>query len=671
MSNLRPFDLRAISAAAALLFLVAVSYANSLENGFTWDDQEQIVMNPGLRPNAPLAQLFISDVWAFSSGQGDARGNKIYYRPLQIATYRATTALVGLNPVAFHLLSVLCMGAAAVLTLSLFWMLTRRIAVSFAAAALFAVHPIHAEAVDWASAIPDLGCTVCLLAAFMLFLSPSRTTSQQERRTSLRARWLGWTLSLACFAAALLWKETAAVFPLLVAAYVFLLATNTPLASRLKVAASLSLPFWVVLAAYLFVRFRVLGHIATSLRTWELSPIQIALTTSHLMLEYWYKLFVPLPLNAYHVFSPLRSILTLGAVSAVLFLALASLAILYWARRIPLLAFAALWVFITLLPVMDIYAVGRNVFAERYLFLPSVGFCLFLTMLLFEISRWIPERLRKALGISALLIILPLCAYVTRARNYDWKDDAVLFAKTLETSPDAPFVQNMVANTQKAEGIGSLSAEGHYLRALALASAERPPDRLQMAKACEGLASLYNDRSDFPRAIEYLNRVRSIDPADPEVDGEEGLVMTRAGRWDEAAQFLQRAVAASHENENVLNALGILAQQHNHQLDQAAAYFSSALAIHTSPDEFNASLHNNLGAVYGEQARFADALREFRIATSIAPNDAEYHTNLASALAATGRYSDALTEIRTALTLSPNYEPARDVLRSLDTHTAR
>ncbi|MGB8473713.1 MAG: tetratricopeptide repeat protein [Candidatus Acidiferrum sp.] len=657
--------LRTICAVSALLLLVAASYFNSLQNGFTWDDQQQIVMNPGLGPETPLRRLLFSDVWAFSPMQGAAAGNAIYYRPLQMATYRATVALAGLDPAAFHFLSILCMGVSTILCLFLFWMLTRRLSVAFAAAALFAVHPIHTEAVDWAAAIGDIGCTVFLLAAFMLFLLATKPVFQQNPQPRLRPNLSIWALSVLSFAIAILWKETAAIFPLLVAAYTLIVPSKSPVASRLRNVAILSLPFWVVLAAYLFLRFQVMGHIAASLRTWQLTALQLALTVSHLMQDYWYKLFVPVPLNAYYVFSPVQSVLSLAAVSAALFLLLAALAILYFARRIPLLAFAALWVFITLLPVMDIYAVGRNVLTERYLFLPSVGFCLFLTMLAFEVSRWLPQRSRKPISVAALVGILLLFSYETRARNRDWKDDAVLFTKTLEMSPNSPFVLNMVANIQAAHDPRSLSAEAHHLQALELASAERPPDRLQMVRACEGLASIYSDRSDFPHAIEYLDRVRTIDPSDPEVDGEEGLILTKAGRWDEAAHFLQRAVANSHENDNVLNALGLFAQQHTHNLDQAAAYFSRALAIHTAPDDFNASLHNNLGAVYGDQGRFADAIKEFQMAISITPNDPEYLTNLASALAASGRYSDASTEIRAALAISPGYEPARDVLRQL------
>ena len=657
-------------AGLVLLFLVALAYGNSIGNGFTWDDSEQILMNAEVRSGATVGQVFFSDVWGFSSLRGLSGRNSIYYRPLQIAAYRITAKVGGLSPLAFHVLSILFMGSAVILALIVFWMLTHRLPIAFAAAALFAVHPIHTEAVDWASALPDVGCTVFLLAAFLLFLLVTGYAFQQDDRSpGPRSRFLIWTLSAACFGAALLWKETAAVFPLLVAAHVSFTARKPSGTSSLKLAAALSTPFWLVLIAYLVLRFRVMST-AASPRVWTLTPFQIGLTTSHLLMAYWGKLFAPVKLNAYYVFSPITSLVSFAAISGVLFVLLASAAIAYGARRHALLSSAATWVFITLLPAMDIYAVGRNVFAERYLFLPSVGFCLFLILLGCEASKWIPERFRQPVHVLALIVVVSMFAFETAARNRDWKDNATLFARTLQTSANAPFVHIMVANTL-ADRSQLQPAETHYRQALALASAENPPDRRQMVLACEGLAWVYSDRSDVGAAIDLLSRVRTIDPHDAEVDGEEGLVLTRAGRWDEAAKYLQKAVADSHEDENVLNALGLLAQEHSHQLDQAADYFRRALAIHAARDDFRASLLDNLASVYDEQNRYADAIQQLQLAIEIAPDDPEYRTNLAMAFAASRRYDDARLEIRTVLTIAPNYQPARDVLRMLDERSRR
>ena len=661
----RKRDWRALVAGCILLLLVALSYANSLRNEFVWDDHQQIVMNPDLRPGADLTHLFSAGVWGYLH-RGSPASN-IYYRPLQMASYRAVVSIAGVSPLAFHVVSLIFTAASVLVAFGLFWKVTRRMEVAFAAAALFAVHPIHTEAVDWISALPDIGCTLFLLMGFSFFLYIYGEASPEHVRVRpVTIHWLLWTLSLGCFAVALLWKETAAVLPLLVAGYVFLIPHGNGTVKKVRAAAMLSLPFWIVLAGYLLLRFRLLGEIAASQRNWQLTPLGLALTASYLMMAYWWKLLVPVPLNAYHVFSPVTSIFDLRAVAGVLFVVLACALVVYAARRIPLASFSAAWVFITLLPVMDIYALGRNVFAERYLYLPSVGFCLLVTILAAEALHRVPQRFRKLTAMSALAVVVLVYVSATLARNPDWKDDATLFARTLETSPDAPFVHIMVAAAASDQPSSLGSAEDHYWKAANYAAAEVPPDRLNMAIAYKGLASIYSDRSDFSRALEMLARAREVAPDDTEIDGEQGLILTKAGRWDEAATYLQRAVATSPEDANVLSALGIYAQRHNRQLDQAAAYFQRALAVHTDHDGFRASVHNNLGTVFGEQSHYSDAIGQFKSAIAISPEDLEYRTNLATALAASGRYDDARSELRAALAINPNYEPALAVLRQIE-----
>lgn len=644
-----------------LAILVIVVYANGVRNGFVWDDNQQIAANPELRPGIPVRTLFSSDVWGFSHG-GIPTHN--YYRPLQLITYRAIAEMGGFSPAAFHTASLIFAVAATIVAFAVYWKLTGREGISFSAAALFAVHPIHTEAIDWASALPDIGCTLFLLISFLLFVSDGADADDRPKPV-LAEPWLRWILSLASFSAALLWKETAAVLPLLIASYSLMRGGSVRFVARLRAAGRVSLPYWGVLAGYLFLRIRLLGHFAVNQRNWALTGSQWGLTGIHLMTGYWCQLLVPVHLNAYHLFSPILSLSDPRLAVSTFFVVGAGVGMILASRTLPLASFAAQWVFITLLPVMDIYAVGRNVFAERYVYLPSVGFCLLASILVFEAFKRIAARFRWVIAASALTLVILLYASETIERNRDWKDNATLFDATLEASPNAPFVQNMVAATRGSGDAGSDSAESHYLKAASLASAEIPPDRLQMATSFEGLAWIYANRAEFDRALDVLRKVREVDPSDPEVDGEEGLILSKAGRWSEAEGYLQRAVTRSQENENVLNALGIISWQYHHLLDQAAGYFLRALAIHTERDDFRASLCNNLGAVYGDQGRYSDAIKQFESAIDIVYDDPQYHTNLATAFAATGRYAEARAQIQAALAIAPGYRPAKILLQTL------
>jgi Flp pilus assembly protein TadD len=342
-------------------------------------------------------------------------------------------------------------------------------------------------------------------------------------------------------------------------------------------------------------------------------------------------------------------------------------AIVYGLRRAPLASFAALWVFITLIPALNVYAVGRNVFAERYLYLPSVGFCFLIALMAARVGDALPVRFRLFAVAVVLAAVLLLFTTQTFARNPVWKDDATLFTRTLESSPNAPFVQNMVAAVQPNNAIGQDSAVSHYLRAISLAENEAPPNRLEMAIAGEGLASIYAARGEFEQALRALAQIRAADPKDAQVDGEEGLILMQANRWTEAQAALRRAVVITPNDANVLNALGLLAWQHAGHLDEASSYFTRALGVHSEADDFNASLHSNLGAIYGEQGRFSDAIAEFKIAVQITPNDPEYLTNLATAFAAVGRTGEARRALEAVIAAAPDYSPARVALEHLET----
>jgi protein O-mannosyl-transferase len=657
---------------------VLIAYVSSLSNGFVWDDNQQIVMNPVLRAGSPWAHLFLSDAWSYAHRDQPAHSN--YYRPLQMVSYRVTADWFGLQPQYLHILSVLFALAAVLAAFSVYLKLTRRLAVAFAAAALFAVHPVHSEAVDWISALPELGCATFFLIAFNLFLSVRSPSSDHNSDQSSDQssdmtpewhprRWSSLCLSLLAFAAALLWKETAVVFPAIIAAYVFCFAPDN-FRKRLRSSARLSFPFWCVLAAYLALRFRILGFLSMHQRIWKLTPLQVGLNAFHLMAMYWWKLVAPLHLNAYYVFSPVRSIADPRAIVGILFVAMACAAIRHAFSRAPLAAFASLWVFITLLPVMNIYALGRNVFAERYLYLPSVGFCLLAALIAASAmnrlpENRLPEKFQKPLAALLLTAIVLWFSWETFTRNPDWHDDATLFGATLASSPDAPFVHFMVAATESDNPADSQSAEAHYLQAIALAQSENPPDLLDLARSQQGLASFYADRGDYARALQILHQWREFVPDDPQLDGEEGLVLLKSGRWQNAEPLLNRAFAARPHDENVLNALGLLAWEYKRNLDEAEGYFTRALAIHTAKDDFQASLHNNLGGVYGDRQQLPSALEQFESAVAISPGDAEYHTNLAAALAGMNRYDEAAVEVKIALKISPDYPPARAVLQQL------
>jgi hypothetical protein len=279
-------------------------------------------------------------------------------------------------------------------------LLTHKLEVAFPAAALFAVHPVHTESVDWVASLPELGCSLFLLLAFALFLVGH--DPHEELKQSTSRHWLIASLSYLFYATALCWKETAVVFPILIVLYVLLAARIV--GSRSLAALRQSAPYWVILAAYLGLRLYVLGTLAAGPRNWALTPIQYVISALYLMWSYWAKLALPLQLNAYYVFRPIRSLADPRAIAAILLSLCAGATFIFLLRRFSpagrasLGIFAALWVFLTLLPALDLNALGRNPFTERYLYLPSAGFCLLVILAAARLLAPVPCPRRLHVG---------------------------------------------------------------------------------------------------------------------------------------------------------------------------------------------------------------------------------------------------------------------------------
>jgi tetratricopeptide (TPR) repeat protein len=383
----------------------------------------------------------------------------------------------------------------------------------------------------------------------------------------------------------------------------------------------------------------------------------------HLMASYWVKLALPIGLNAYYVFHPIRSLGDARGWIAILVVVAGAAGVVALVRRAPLYGFAALWVCLFLIPAMNFSGLGRNPFAERYLYLPSAGFCLLVAMTVGYLIQKLPAAARMPVGAAALVAVLAGYVSETIIRNAAWEDDATLFAATLPQSPDAPFVLLMVA---AAPGTDLDTAEQDYLKAIELSQQQTPPDRLYAVKGYTGLATLYSERGLLDKALDMLTQARALAPNDPDVAAAEGMILARAGQSGGSEETLTRELSAHPNNENLLAALGLIARDEHHDLKRAAELFSRALAVHPQQDDFNASQHNNLAAVYGDQENYAAAIAELQTAIRILPSDPEFHVNLASALAASGRFGEARAEAEAALRIAPNDPNARDVLERLN-----
>jgi len=520
-------------AAAGLVVtaLAGIVYWGALRNGFVYDDIPQVVRNPWIRDPRNLLRAFTMGSWAYEGTTSN------YFRPMMHVAYTATYMVFGLAPAGFHAVSIALHAGVSVLVLatsSIVLASGRRrsgeiLALATVAGLLFASHPIHSEAVLWIGGVPDLCAAFFCLASFCAYASPTST------------RVLSWryAFSLAFFLVATLSKEIALVFPLVLASYDLAFRREAMGARRL---AGRYLGFGLVGLVYLGLRFNALGGLAPVRRHGEIAGGAIVLNALPLFAGYLWKLVLPTDLTVFHAFRPVASWVEPAA--------LASLAVAFgfallgwwlWTRRAAgsFVAWAALLV--PLLPALYIPGVGENPFAERYLYLPSVGFVWLLVMAAGSI-----RVLRVRLAVSAcLILLLAFYAVAAAARVRVWNSDRTLWLDAVERSPSAPIAHYNLGAALFEEGRFD-SATTEFEAAVRL---EPSP------VAWTSLGNAYREAGRPGDAVPAFLAALSMDPRlEGAYDGL-GLAYVELGRPDAALEPLKAAVALAPGSPVALHSL--------------------------------------------------------------------------------------------------------------------
>jgi Tfp pilus assembly protein PilF len=405
-----PYVAEIVVAVSALL-----GYLGTVVFGFISDDSVQIVQNQSLRSWSATWSYFHQDVWV------GLLHFLPYYRPMFMLWLRLNYALFGLQPFGWHALSVLLHTVASVLVYRLAFRVIHNRGAACAAGVLFALHPVHIESVAWVSGAPDPLMTCFICAAALCFLRFADGDGY------------GPLVCSAVFAAlALLTKETAVVLPLLLAA--LLLTREAPARNK----AVRWLPLYFLLdAAYLVQRHLVL-HIAASR---SMTFGEMVLTWPSALLFYIRQLLFPWWIALFHNFGVVRNASQLTFAGPLIGLLLLSILMGWWIRRSPqrrLIVVCLAWILISLLPVilnMFVFPLGEWVH-DRYLYLPSVGFCLLLVIAGEELVRVCHLGSRTA---GVLAAVLALCyGAVGLANQIQWGSEVLLFTHAVEIAPENP-----------------------------------------------------------------------------------------------------------------------------------------------------------------------------------------------------------------------------------------
>ncbi len=467
----------------ALALVTFATWSVTLRGEFVdWDDTHLILRNPRISHFSPkIFTTFDPEL----------------YEPLVLFSYQVEHALFGFDPFFFHLDALLLHILNVLLVFFLLRFFFRAPSVSFFGALLFAVHPLHAEAIAWATARKELLFTSFFLLSLLAYLRSKKG------------------LSLFFFLGSLLSKVTGVGLPFLLLLYELRERKNS-LQNALKVL----VPFFA-----LSMIFLVVGAIGQRQSVFGLSLLNFLLLAGARVVFALEKFFLPFHLAPLYPAPPI-TLLSARYLLPIILIPAVFVLIFRFFRRNHTALFGGTLFLLTLGPSLLSYVQADTVMlgADRYMYLPSVGVILFLGSVILPLLE--EKNLRRVLAIIVTGIILVFCV-LARAQARIWATSETLFQHLIREEPELHIAWNNL-------GFVYLSRKEHekalpyFLKALELEP--NYPDALL------NVAAVYVKRGDLDEAERSIRESIRLAPNRPLGHFNLGGIHFLREEWDEAIQ---------------------------------------------------------------------------------------------------------------------------------------
>ncbi|XP_055506292.1 protein O-mannosyl-transferase TMTC1 isoform X2 [Leucoraja erinacea] len=635
----------------------AAAYCNGLPGELVHDDVWAIINNPDLRASAPLRGIFSNDFWGRSMGDNSSHKS---YRPLCILTFKLNILLGGMTPLYFHMVNVgLHCAVTSLLLHTCDKAVFRDTRPALLAALLFAVHPVHTEAVTGIVGRADVLACVLYLLTFLSYLRSVNCNDVGESfpPTSSPVYLL---LSLFFGTCAMLVKETGItvfgvclIYDLLILCSKRLL-TSLP-AERTRGLLKISAPYLkravlVTLYVLLILFFRVwimagsMPNFSEQDNPASFSPHLLTrfLTYSYLLTFNAWLLLAPITLcYDWQVGSiPLVESLWDGRNVATVVFGLAMvlltrnclLSLLKQEHREVLVGL--LFLVFPFIPASNLFFRVGFVVAERVLYMPSMGYCILvahgLNRLCGVLSRW-----GASVVTVSTLLVLGLFFWKTLRQNEVWLSREALFRSGVQTLPLNAKVHYNYANFLKDHGRYD-EAVYHYKTALRLYP--------RHASALNNLGTL---TKDVPEAEDHYRQALKLNPQHNRALFNLGNLLKSQKKLLEAEQLLRDSVRSGPQFADAYSSLAaLLAEQE--RFEEADDIYTRG--VENCPE--NSDLHNNYGVFLVDRGDGKTASGHYLHAIRLNPKHYVAMLNLGRLLRSANKNKEAETWYKRALNVT-------------------
>ncbi|KAL1506759.1 hypothetical protein ABEB36_006062 [Hypothenemus hampei] len=628
-------------ALGAIIALTCIAcYYNSSHCDFVFDDISAIKENRDLRPHTPISNLFFNDFWGTPMHKEQSHKS---YRPLCVLTFRLNYLFGQLEPLGYHLVNVIL---HSIVCLMYFRMCSMFLPVlpSFVASMLFAVHPIHTEAVTGVVGRAETLSSVFFLAAFLFYSKATKNKKCTE--------WKYVALSMFSIATAMLCKEQGITIAGICATYEIFVIQKVKLEdiklflkSAVTSKSSYHLPksnaatkrlvvLFLTTILLLLGRLQIMGSQLPVFTRFD-NPASVALSPSR-QLTYHYLISVNLWLLLFpcnlccdwtmgtipliESFLDTRNLYTIA--TYVFFLSMVATALLTENRHQSVVLIMSISLLVLpFIPASNLFFPVGFVVAERVLYMPSMGFCMFIGY------GWqiLHGKLGKKLTWTFVCLLIISHGAKTYSRNWDWENEYTIFMSGLRVNQKNAKLFNNVGH--------ALESQGKFEEALEFFKTAVCVQHDDVG-AYINVGRTYNHLKMYKDAEEAYLKAKSL------------LPKAKPG------ESYQARIAPNHLNV-FLNLANLISKNHT-RLEEADMLYRQAISMRADYTQ----AYINRGDILIKLNRTKEAQEVYERALLYDSNNPDIYYNLGVVFLEQGKASQALAYLDKALEIDPEHEQA-------------
>lgn len=603
-----------------LLVLTFLSFSPSLKSQFlNWGDDKYLTANVNvLTFDMPHLKALLKE---------RINGLRI---PLSSLSFYLEHHWGGLNPFIFHLDNLLLHLVCVILVFFFALNLGLEIPVAFLGTLIFAIHPTKVEAVAWVSSRKEVLYAVLYMASLVSY-----------QKNHLR-------LSLLFYLLSLLANPMAISLPLIM---ILIDWFNN---GSVKVRDFINK--WI----YFLITFLIGGWSYAVFLRFSLShPFQAPLIWVWTFCFYIFKIFIPLVIAPIYVLPKPVSLFSLDYFLAIVIFTV--ILVSFWfARKNKWVVLGFVFYFLSIFFVIPLEAVkDNNIIADRFLYLPSLGFCLLSAVGVTKLHRFLlnQEAILRYLFSSAVVILIFGLMLLTFNQSLVWQNSKSLWQHQIKVLPH-PFALNKLATTlteRNPSEKADIQAVGLYHRAIEIDS--------QYIQSYCNLAELYKREGRLEDAFIWYSKALTVNDKNREALLGLGLLYQQMNKPQEAIGVFKRLLEIYPDDESIYISIVDAYSKAIARFPQEKAYQEQREEVLSEYEDlskrkkYTATDYYNLGFLYEQVGGYDEAIRFYKKALQINPIYQKALYNLAFRYQEMGDFKTALVLYQHLIHFYPKFAP--------------